>query len=66
MARIWETSDLEADMSKDFSQFVLKCVPAPERCAELGLERPKPIGERTVIDWLAKVRHPRKTRRRKL
>lgn len=58
LARIWEISDLPINMGQDFQGFVKECLPDGDRCEEFFLDRPWPINERTVIDWVAKVRQP--------
>jgi hypothetical protein len=59
VAFLWEASNLRVDTSRVFSSFVRECLPTKERCMANSLEPPRPINERTVIDWVAKVRHSR-------
>jgi hypothetical protein len=57
LAFIWANSELKVDMAAPFCSYVALCWPDRERCLAVGLKAPKPLGTRTVVDWVNKVRH---------
>ena len=60
LAEIWATSELKVDMGAPFRSYVDLCWPDRQRCEAAGLKRPRPLGDRAVVDWISKLRQERR------